>query len=140
MSCGSALHGQLLLTSMSSRKATARQRLRHALIADWRGLPDGPLLDHPVVTVADLVPKIVAQTDVAGRLLLEEVAAAWREVVGEFIARQTSPDSISRNVLLVRVLQPTVHHALTMEKPRILKKLAAKLGSKAVRDLRFKHG
>lgn len=125
---------------MSSRKATARQRLRHALLAQWRGVPDGPLLDCPVESVADLVPKIVAQCGLAGRLQMEEVAAAWSGIVGDFIARQTCPDSIVRGALVVRILQPAVHHALMMEKPRILQKLRATLGAGAVKDLRFKHG
>jgi predicted nucleic acid-binding Zn ribbon protein len=125
---------------MSSRKATARQRLRHALLAEWRGVPDGPLLDCPLESVASLLPRIVAQCGIAERLQMEDVAAAWTGIVGDFIARQTSPDSIVRGVLVVRILQPAVHHALMMEKARILQKLRAALGASAVKDLRFKHG
>ena len=125
---------------MSSRKPTAAQRQRHALIAQWRGVPDGPLMDNPVMSVADLAPKIVAQCGIAGRLQMEEIAAAWRGVVGDFLAAQTAPDSISRNVLVVRMIQPTVHHALMMEKAKIVRRLNEKLGSRAVRDIRFKHG
>jgi hypothetical protein len=125
---------------MSSRKPTAIQRLRHSLIAEWRGVADGPILDHAVLSVADMVPKIMAQYGLGERLQMEEIAAAWREVVGDFIARQTSPDSISRNVLIVRVLQPTIHHAMMMEKGTIMRKLTEKLGKKAVKDIRFKHG
>lgn len=125
---------------MSSRKTTARQRLRHALIANWRGVEDGPLLDLPVRSVSELLPAVVAQTGIADRLRLEDVASAWRETVGDFIARQTCPDSVSRGVLTVRVLQPSVHHALMMEKPKILKRLVARLGAKAVKDVRFRHG
>ena len=125
---------------MSSRKATAAQRLRHGLIAAWRGVPDGPLMDNPVVTVADLAPKIVAQYGIAGRLQMEEIAAAWRGVVGDFLAAQTAPDSITRNVLVVRMIQPTVHHALMMEKTKIVQRLNEKLGKRAVKDIRFKHG
>ena len=125
---------------MASRKPTSLQRLRHSLIADWRGVADGPILDHAVLSVADMVPKIMAQYGLSERLQMEEIAAAWREVVGDLIARQTQPDSVSRNVLIVRVLQPTIHHAMMMEKGKILKKLTEKLGKKAVKDIRFKHG
>ena len=97
-------------------------------------------MDHAVLSVADMVPKIMAQYGLGERLQMEEIAAAWREVVGDFIARQTQPDSVSRNVLIVRVLQPTIHHAMMMEKGKILKKLTEKLGKKAVKDIRFKHG
>lgn len=125
---------------MSSFKATARQRLRHALIANWRGVADGPLLDLPVRSVSELLPAVVAQTGIADRLRLEDAAAAWRETVGDFIARQTCPDSINRGVLTVRVLQSSIHHALMMEKPKIVKRLIARLGAKAVKDVRFRHG
>ena len=71
---------------------------------------------------------------------LEEILAAWKEIVGDFIARNSTPDSIQRGILTVRVLQPTVHHALSMEKPRILKRLQAKLQSSGIKDIRLKHG
>ncbi len=125
---------------MSSRKATARQRLRHALITSWRGVPDGPLIDMPVRNAADLATQIVAQFGINDRLRLEDVAAAWREVVGDYLAQNSCPDTINRNVIIVRVLQPAIHHALMMEKAKILKRLIAKLGAKAVKDIRFRHG
>lgn len=125
---------------MSSRKPTASQRLRHALIAQWRGVPDGPLMNRPTVCAADLAPAIVAQCGIADRLQMEEIAAAWRTVVGAFLAAQTAPDSIARNVLVVRMIQPTVHHALVMEKAKIVQRLNTHLGKRAVKDIRFKHG
>ena len=125
---------------MTSRKPTTAQRQRHALIAAWRGVPDGPLMDNPLMSAADLAGKIVAQCGIGERLQMEEIAAAWRMVVGDFLAAQTAPDSISRNVLIVRMIQPTVHHALMMEKAKIVKRLNDKLGKRAVKDIRFKHG
>ncbi len=125
---------------MSKRKATASQKLRHALLSEWRGAPDGPLLDLPVRSAADLAMKIVSEAGIAGRLRLEDVSAAWNQAVGAYIARHTSPDSIARGVLTVRVLQPAIHHALMQQKPAILRKLIAKLGAKEVRDVRFRHG
>lgn len=103
-------------------------------------MPDGPLMDNPLANVADLAAKIVEQCGIGERLQMEEIAAAWRSVVGGFLAAQTAPDSISRNVLSVRMIQPTVHHALMMEKAKILKRLNEKLGRRAVKDIRFKHG
>lgn len=97
-------------------------------------------MDNPLMSVADLAGKIVAQCGIGERLQMEEIAAAWRTVVGDFLAAQTAPDSISRNVLVVRMIQPTVHHALMMEKAKIVKRLNEKLGKRAVKDIRFKHG
>lgn len=125
---------------MSQRKATASQKLRHALITEWRGAPNGPVLDLPVRSAAELALKIVSEAGIAGRLRMEDVAAAWSQAVGAYISRHTNPDSITRGVLTVRVLQPAIHHALMQEKPAILRKLIAKLGAKEVRDVRFRHG
>lgn len=125
---------------MSQRLPTAAQRRRHALVAAWRGMPDGPVMDVPVKSVADLIGPIVAQAGVGERLKLEEIQTAWRDIVGEFLYQSSRPDSIQRGILSIRVLQPTVHHALAMEKPRILKRLKEKLKGTVIKDLRLKHG
>ncbi|MEQ1751597.1 MAG: DUF721 domain-containing protein, partial [Prosthecobacter sp.] len=97
---------------MSNRLPTASQRRRHALISAWRDLDEGPIIELPTFSVADLVGKVVAQAGIGDRLKLEEVLAAWRDIVGDFLFQHSRPDSIQRGVLMVRVLQPTVHHAL----------------------------
>lgn len=125
---------------MSNRYPTAAQRRRHALIAAWRGVADGPLQDQASVFAADLVGKIVAEAGIGDRLKLEEILSAWKEIVGDFLFQHSRPDSIQRGVLMVRVLQPTIHHALAMERPRILKRLQAKLKNSGIKDIRLKHG
>jgi hypothetical protein len=37
-------------------------------------------------------------------------------------------------------MQPTAHHALMLEKGKILKRLQAKLPDAKIRDIRFRHG
>jgi len=125
---------------VSNRIPTYAQRRRHAMVSAWRGVDEGPILDLPSLSVADLVGKIVAQAGIADRMKLEEVLAAWREIVGDFLFQHSRPDSILRGVLMVRVLQPTVHHALAMERTRILKKLQTQLKSAGIKDVRLKHG
>jgi len=125
---------------VSNRIPTYAQRRRHAMVSAWRGVDEGPILDLPALSVADLVGKIVAQAGIADRMKLEEVLAAWREIVGDFLFQHSRPDSILRGVLMVRVLQPTVHHALAMERTRILKKLQTQLKSAGIKDVRLKHG
>jgi hypothetical protein len=71
---------------------------------------------------------------------LEEVLAAWRGIVGDFLYQSSRPDSIQRGVLTVRVLQPAVHHALAVERPRILRRLQQQLKGAGIRDIRLKHG
>ncbi len=125
---------------MSDRKPTARQILRHRLVAAWRGVADGPLMDLPTLTVADLAPKILSQCGMANRVKLEDVLAAWEEIVGSFLFKLSRPDTIERGILTVRLMQPTAHHALSLEKAKILKRLQAKLPDAKIRDIRFRHG
>jgi hypothetical protein len=125
---------------MSNRIPTLSQRRRHALISAWRGVDEGPIIDLPALSVADLVGKVIAQAGIGDRMKLEEVLAAWKDIVGDFLYQHSRPDSIQRGVLMVRVLQPTVHHALSMERTRILKKLQANLKSAGIKDVRLKHG
>ncbi|MFM2176117.1 MAG: hypothetical protein RL015_215 [Verrucomicrobiota bacterium] len=125
---------------MSNRIPTHSQRRRHALISAWRGVDEGPIIDLPALSVADLVGKVIAQAGIGDRMKLEEVLTAWKDIVGDFLYQHSRPDSIQRGVLMVRVLQPTVHHALSMERTRILKKLQANLKSAGIKDVRLKHG
>lgn len=125
---------------MSARKPTAAERARHALLSAWRGAEEPSLVNLPTVRVADLVAKIAAQSGMADRMRLEDVLSAWREIVGDFLFQHSRPDSIQRGVLMVRVLQPSVHHALAMERPRILKRLQERLKGAGIKDIRLKHG
>ena len=70
----------------------------------------------------------------------EEVKRAWKEIVGEFLASHSTPASLKQGVLIVRVLQPTLHYEFDRNcRPQILAKLRERFG-KSVRDLRFRIG
>lgn len=122
------------------RFASRKKRLRHQAITEWRGVEDGPLNNCEAVGVAALVPQILKSWKLDEKLRSDDVTAAWRDIVGDFIARQTAPDGLKRGVLTIRVLQPAVHHTLMMEKARLMAKLQERFGSSEVRDLKFRHG
>lgn len=122
------------------RYASKQKRLRHRLISAWRGVEDGPLNDCEAVGVGELLPAILKGWKLDEKQRGEEMTAAWREIVGDFFAQHTAPDSIKRGVLTVRVLHSTIQHTLTMEKPRLLAKLQERFGKDVVRDMKFRHG
>jgi hypothetical protein len=122
------------------RRATKLQRLRHRLIADWRGAAGAPLFDNPVVTPQSLIPGMLHEWKLDERLQLDVALAAWRELVGDFIAQHTTPDGLKRGILTVRVLQPAIHHTLAQQKARLLQNLQKRFGADTVRDVRFRHG
>lgn len=122
------------------RKITSAQRLRHRLLSDWRGLPEPPILNYKEKQLGSVLEKVVKDLGLADRMRLEEVLAAWKTVAGDFVARQTVPESCVKGVLMVRIMQPSVHFALLQEKARLLEKLNAHLGAGKVRDIKFRHG
>ena len=125
---------------MNDRKPTPKQLMRHRLVAAWRGVADGPVITLPTLNVADLAPKIVAAAGLADRVKLEDVLDAWKDIVGDLLFKLTRPDSMERGILTVRLTQPSAHHALMLEKPKILKRLQTKLPGAKIRDIRFRHG
>lgn len=122
------------------RFASKSKRIRHRLVADWRGVEDGPLNDSEVMGLGALVPHVLKEWKLDEKQRGDEITAAWREIVGEFIAQYTAPDTIKRGVLTIRVLHSTIHHTLTMEKARLLAKLQERFGKGEVREVRFRHG
>ncbi len=125
---------------MSDRKPTSKQIMRHRLVAAWRGMADGPVMTLPTLTVADLAPKIMAQCGMADRVKLEDVLVAWEQIVGTMLFKLTRPDSMERGILTVRLIQPSAHFALSLEKGKILKRLQTALPDAKIRDIRFRHG
>jgi len=61
----------------------------------------------------------------------------WNEVVGEAVARNTTPDRVEHGVLIVKVSSPTWRQELFFKKDEIIKKLNIKIEKKVIRDIRF---
>jgi predicted nucleic acid-binding Zn ribbon protein len=116
-------------------------RLRARVIAEWRGLPETPFVRDTAKAVREPLAKLMQALGLGDRLSENEVKSAWREIVGEFLARHSAPDSIKDGVLIVRVLQPTLKFEFERNaKPQIVQKLRARFGAKIVRDVRFRLG
>lgn len=122
------------------RYPTRRDRLRHKLVSEWRGVEDGPLQDLPALSIESLVPKVLKTWKLDDRLHAEEMGAAWKEIVGDFIATYTSPDGVKRGVLVINISQSAIHHTLMMKKADILSRLQKRFGAKTIKDIRFRHG
>jgi predicted nucleic acid-binding Zn ribbon protein len=75
------------------------------------------------------------------RLQESEILAAWKTLVGEFIASHSCPVALRDGILYVHVLQPALHYELErVTKPEIVRKLKQRFGARTVRDLRFRLG
>ena len=122
------------------RRATRDQRLRHQLVSQWRGVAEAPIINLPARKASDVLDRVLKDLGMMDQLRLEEVQSAWKSAAGEFISRHAAPDAFARGVLTVRVTQPSVHHAMTLEKASLLRRLNEAMGGNKIKDVRFRHG
>ena len=114
---------------------------RAQILREWRGLPEPPPKPDRQTTAAEVIGKVMASLGLGERLRQEEVLGAWRELVGDFIASHATPQRLDKGVLIVQVLQPTMHYELDrVWKPQILQKMKDRFGSRTVREIRFRIG
>ena len=64
----------------------------------------------------------------------------WQEIVGEKIARQSQPESLSNGVLQVRVANSAWLHHLRFLERDLRQKLNKELPSLEIKELRFRQG
>jgi predicted nucleic acid-binding Zn ribbon protein len=115
-------------------------RLRARVIAEWRGLPERPFPGDTSKPIGTVLEKVFADLGLGQRLREEEVRGAWHEIVGDFIARHSSPQRLVDGVLHVRVLQPSMLYELDRTlRPEIVTKLKRRFG-RTIRDVRFRVG
>ena len=116
-------------------------QLKARVIAEWRGLPEVPFVKDTSRPVAEALNKLIGQLGLRQRLRQEEVFGVWTEVVGEFLAKHAAPARLSDGVLVVHVLQPTVHFELErVWKRPLLQKLQDRFGRQTIREIRFRLG
>jgi predicted nucleic acid-binding Zn ribbon protein len=118
-----------------------KSALRNRVIAEWRGLPDRKARPDRWQSVGALMPGLMKQLGLSDRLRETEIIEAWSSTVGDFIAAHSTPVSLREGLLIVRVLQPTLHYELqTVSKADILRRLKQRFGAKTIRDIRFRVG
>ena len=115
------------------RKWTAARRL----LPEWRGFDNDERPDRSA-SVSDILGKILPQLGLDTRIKEADITAAWKGIVGEFIAQQSQPDRLVAGTLHIRVIQPSVRYELDRTwKPEIIRKLREQFGEKVIRDIKF---
>ena len=107
---------------------------------EWVGA--GPPLDHNrnVSQAGEWLEGVLDAVGIRGGLEEERVIESWRELAGELVASQTSPVSLRRGCLLLKVLQPAMRYHLEQLKPGLLRELQGKLGCDDLKTIRFTIG
>ncbi len=108
------------------------------MLEEWRGLPQDALRPDRAAQIGPTVQALLAGLGLEDRLDDQEIAAAWKDVVGEFLATHSAPVGLKDGTLIVRVLQPTVRYELDrVWKKKILDSLQERFSKTKIRDLRF---
>lgn len=119
--------------------ATKKKRdyLRRRVLQEWRGLPSEKKEDR-TTPIFDVLSTVVRKLGLQGRLEEEKVIAAWRDIVGEFLAAHSKPLHLAHGTLYVQVLQPTIRYELDrVWKTEVLHKFQERFGKKIIRDMKF---
>jgi predicted nucleic acid-binding Zn ribbon protein len=114
-------------------KWTAARRL----LQEWRGFDENTRPDRSS-PVSDILGKLLPQLGLHNRIKEADITAAWKEIVGDFIAQHSQPDRLVAGTLHIRVIQPSVRYELDRTwKPEIIRKLREQFGEKVIRDIKF---
>ncbi|HET6406295.1 MAG TPA: DUF721 domain-containing protein, partial [Chthoniobacteraceae bacterium] len=106
-----------------------KSSLRARVIAEWRGLPETVFTKDTAKAVSEPLGRVMQALGLGDRLREEEVKRAWKDIVGEFLAGHSTPTALQNGILIVRVLQPTLHFELDrVWKPQLIQKLKQRFG------------
>lgn len=112
--------------------------LRQKVLAEWRGYRE-PATEKPAVRVADAIAPTLRNLGLKDLMNEADVIAAWRDIVGNFIAANSAPVRLVGGTLTVRVLQPSLRFELERQwRGTILEKLRERFGSRIVRQIAFR--
>ena len=70
----------------------------------------------------------------------QELKTAWREIAGEFIARNTEPASVKNGLLVLRVTQPAMRFQLEQMKPMLLNRIRDNQATARIKSIKFTIG
>ena len=117
-------------------KRTDRDRALAQLRGYWEP-QDVSSYERDMPNVVQKAPKQLGLED---RFDEARVLESWQELVGEFVARNSRPVSVTRKTLFVQVLHSTVHYELERMKGQILQRIQDEFGKENIRDIRFRLG
>ncbi|MEI6322851.1 MAG: DUF721 domain-containing protein [bacterium] len=90
------------------------------------------------MSVGEVLEKLLPKLGIATRIREADISAAWKDIVGDFIALHSQPDRLVSGTLHIRVIQSSVRYELDrVWKHEIIRKLRERFGEKTIREIRF---
>jgi predicted nucleic acid-binding Zn ribbon protein len=91
-------------------------------------------------SIHSILEKTLKDLEIDVSLKGYSIWGAWKEIVGNSVARQTQPRAIRNRILFIDVSHSTWIQQLQFLKPKLLEKLNDFLGESPIQDIRFKLG
>ena len=79
----------------------------------------------------------IEKTGIDTALKQESAVFLWKEIVGKVVADVTEAISVEKGVLVIKTGSPTWRQELHLQKKEIIKKVNKKIGTKAIKEIRF---
>jgi hypothetical protein len=125
------------VSAPSGGRFPAKWTAARRILQEWRGFDNDTRPDR-AASVSDLLGKLLPQLGLDARIKEADILAAWRGIVGDFIAQHSQPERLVAGTLHIRVIQPSVRYELDRTwKPEIIRKLREQFGQKVIRDIKF---
>lgn len=83
------------------------------------------------------IKEAVKETGIEKALKQESAIFLWKEVVGKTVSTVTEAKKVENGILLIKTQSPTWRQELYMQKENILNKINRKIGSRAIKEIRF---
>jgi predicted nucleic acid-binding Zn ribbon protein len=83
------------------------------------------------------IQKAIVESGFERAIQQEEAVFIWGDVVGDVVSKVTNAISVDKGVLVVKTKSATWRQELYMQKKDIIDKINKKIGSTAIKEIRF---
>ena len=83
------------------------------------------------------IKKAISESGFEKEIQQENAVSVWGVVVGDVVSKVTDAISVDRGVLVVKTKSATWRQELYMQKKDIIDKINKKIGSTAIKEIRF---
>ena len=83
------------------------------------------------------IKKAISESGFEKEIQQENAVSVWGDVVGDVVSKVTDAISVDKGVLVVKTKSATWRQELYMQKKDIIDKINNKIGSTAIKEIRF---
>lgn len=122
----------------SEKSLSSLEWMRALTLKQWR---HGDPVKDPVRNIhhaGDFIDKLLEEIGIRGEVEEKQLLDAWVSVAGDFIAKNSKPESLKNGVLVIRVVQPALRFQLEQMKGKLLNNLKRELSEVPVKTIVLK--